>query len=218
MAATGSRPTRDRGVQPLRDGRAVHGRRDRTCRSIPLRSYFETDLPTANPLIREIESPYGDEQGLRGAAAQAGRDDRPRPARRCRRQHPGLGPARLPEGGGVRGRPGDRRRRGARGRGGHPRGPEPDDHPGADRGRRGRRAVRARIRRTSRAPTTATTASTSTGTRSPGTRQPSRRGCATGSTISTGGPPTSRSSGPSASRRFDPGSAPSGSVDYGEYR
>ena len=26
----------------------------------PLRSYFETDLPTANPLIREIASPYGD--------------------------------------------------------------------------------------------------------------------------------------------------------------
>jgi glutaconate CoA-transferase subunit A len=26
----------------------------------PLRSYFETDLPTANPLIRPIESPYGD--------------------------------------------------------------------------------------------------------------------------------------------------------------
>ncbi len=26
----------------------------------PIRSYFETDLPTANPLIREIESPYGD--------------------------------------------------------------------------------------------------------------------------------------------------------------
>jgi glutaconate CoA-transferase subunit A len=26
----------------------------------PLRSYFETDLPVANPLIREIESPYGD--------------------------------------------------------------------------------------------------------------------------------------------------------------
>jgi glutaconate CoA-transferase subunit A len=26
----------------------------------PLRSYFETDLPTANPLIRQIESPYGD--------------------------------------------------------------------------------------------------------------------------------------------------------------
>jgi glutaconate CoA-transferase subunit A len=27
----------------------------------PLRSYFETDLPAANPLIREIASPYGDE-------------------------------------------------------------------------------------------------------------------------------------------------------------
>ena len=26
----------------------------------PLRSYFETDLPVANPRIREIESPYGD--------------------------------------------------------------------------------------------------------------------------------------------------------------
>jgi glutaconate CoA-transferase, subunit A len=26
----------------------------------PLRSYFETDLPKANPLIRRIESPYGD--------------------------------------------------------------------------------------------------------------------------------------------------------------
>jgi glutaconate CoA-transferase subunit A len=27
----------------------------------PLRSYFETDLPAANPLIREISSPYGEE-------------------------------------------------------------------------------------------------------------------------------------------------------------
>jgi glutaconate CoA-transferase subunit A len=26
----------------------------------PLRSYFETDLPSANPLIRPVESPYGD--------------------------------------------------------------------------------------------------------------------------------------------------------------
>jgi glutaconate CoA-transferase subunit A len=26
----------------------------------PIRSYFETDLPKANPMIREIESPYGD--------------------------------------------------------------------------------------------------------------------------------------------------------------
>ena len=28
----------------------------------PLRSYFETDLPVANPLIRPIDSPYGDER------------------------------------------------------------------------------------------------------------------------------------------------------------
>ena len=27
----------------------------------PIRSYFETDMPAANPLIREIASPYGDE-------------------------------------------------------------------------------------------------------------------------------------------------------------
>src|SRR5512139_3483474 len=27
---------------------------------MPLRSYFETDLPVANPLIRPIDSPYGD--------------------------------------------------------------------------------------------------------------------------------------------------------------
>jgi glutaconate CoA-transferase subunit A len=27
----------------------------------PLRSYFETDLPAANPLIRQVASPYGDE-------------------------------------------------------------------------------------------------------------------------------------------------------------
>src|SRR3990170_8639003 len=27
---------------------------------MPLRSYFESDLPAVNPLIREIESPYGD--------------------------------------------------------------------------------------------------------------------------------------------------------------
>lgn len=26
----------------------------------PLRSYFESDMPSANPLIREVESPYGD--------------------------------------------------------------------------------------------------------------------------------------------------------------
>jgi glutaconate CoA-transferase, subunit A len=28
----------------------------------PLRSYYETDMPVANPLIRPLQSPYGDEQ------------------------------------------------------------------------------------------------------------------------------------------------------------
>ena len=83
----------------------------------PLRSYFETDLPVANPLIRPIAVAVRRRHGLRGAAAPAGRHDRPRPARRRRRQHPGLGPARLPEGGGLRRRAGHRRRRGARRRG-----------------------------------------------------------------------------------------------------
>ena len=107
----------------------------------PLRSYFETDLPVANPLIRPIDVAVRRRDHLRGAAAAAGRHDRPRPARVGRRRHPGLGPARLPEGGGVRGRSGHRRGRGAGRRGGHPRRPEPDDHPGPDRRRGGRRAV-----------------------------------------------------------------------------
>ena len=132
---------RDRGVQPLRDGRRGTRPAPRTCRSSRSARYFETDLPKANPLIRPIESPYGDGHRLRRAAAQAGRDDRPRPARRRRRRHPGLGPARLPEGGRVRRRAGDRRGRGARRRGGRPGRPQPDDHPGPDRRRGRRRAV-----------------------------------------------------------------------------
>ena len=109
---------------------------------MPLRSYFETDLPEANPLIREIASPYGDGTVYAVPPLKPDVDDRPRAARRRERQHPGLGPARLPEGGGVRRRPGDRRGRGAGRRGGDPRRPQPHDHPGPDRGRRGRRAVR----------------------------------------------------------------------------
>ena len=108
----------------------------------PLRSYFETDLPKANPLIRPITSPYGDGDALRRAAAEARRGDHPRAARRRGRRHPGVGPARLPEGGRLRGRAGHRRGRGTGRRGGHPGRPEPDDHPGPHRGRRRGRAVR----------------------------------------------------------------------------
>ena len=184
----------------------------------PLRSYFETDLPVANPLIRPIASPYGDETDLRRPAAPAGRHDRPRPARVGRRRHPGLGPARLPEGGGLRRRPGHRRRRGARRRGGHPGRPEPDDHPGPDRRRRRRRAVgRASVVRPGRLRPRQPVLPR-LGSRSPATRRRPRRGCASGSTTSTAGRPTSRSSGAERVAALEPGPAPSGSVDYGAYR
>ena len=124
----------------------------------PLRSYFETDLPVANPLIRPIASPYGDEPVYAVPPLRARRHDRPCAARRRRRQHPGLGPARLPEGGRVRRRAGHRRGRGARRRVGHPRRPQPDAHPGADRRRGRRRAVRRAPLVRRRATTTATTA------------------------------------------------------------
>ena len=107
----------------------------------PLRSYFETDLPKANPLIREIESPYGDGKVYAVPPLRPDVTVDPRPARRRRRQHPGLGPARLPEGGRLRGRAGDRRGRGAGRRGRDPGRPEPDDRPRADRRRGRRRAV-----------------------------------------------------------------------------
>ena len=92
----------------------------------PLRSYVDSDMPTANPLIRPDRLAVRGRDGLRRAAAQAGRDDRPRPARIGRRRHPGLGARRLPEGGRLRRRAGDRGGRGARGGVGHPRRSEPD--------------------------------------------------------------------------------------------
>ena len=46
----------------------------------PLRSYFETDLPVANPLIRPIAVALRRRDDLRRPAAPPGRHDRPRPA------------------------------------------------------------------------------------------------------------------------------------------
>ena len=131
---------RDRGVQPLRDGRAVHGRCGEPA-VLPA-----PELLRDGPAQGQSPHPPGrvalrGRRGLRGAAAPAGRDRGPRPARRRSRQHPGLGPAGLSEGGGLRGRAGDRRRRGAGRRGGDPGRPEPDDHPRPDRRRGGRRAL-----------------------------------------------------------------------------
>ena len=105
---------------------------------MPLRSYFETDLPAGEPAHPADREPLRRRGRLRGAAASPRRDRDPRPARRRRRQHPGLGPAGLPEGGRLRGGACHRRRRGARRRGGDPGRPEPDDRAG-DRRRRGRR-------------------------------------------------------------------------------
>ena len=51
----------------------------------PLRSYFETDLPVANPLIRPIRSPYGDDLVYAVPPLAARRLDHPRPARRAPR-------------------------------------------------------------------------------------------------------------------------------------
>ena len=107
----------------------------------PLRSYFETDLPVANPLIRPIASPYGDGTVyavpplrpdvtiVHAQRASAGGDTQV------------WGLLGLPEGGGLRRGAGHRRRRGARRRGRHPGRPEPDDHPGPHRRCRRRRAV-----------------------------------------------------------------------------
>ena len=61
---------------------------------MPLRSYFETDLPKANPLIRPIESPLRRRHGLRRPAAPPRRHGDPCTALRRRRQHPGVGSAR----------------------------------------------------------------------------------------------------------------------------
>ena len=206
------------GVQPLRHGRPVHGRR------------LEPALLPAALLLRDgpAEGEPADPadplavrrgDGLRGSAAQAGRDRRPRPAGRRRGQHPDVGPARLPEGGRLRRRAGHRRGRGAGRRGRHPGRPEPHGHPRPDRRRRRRGAVRGAIPRTSRAPTTATTASTATGTRSAARPPPRRPGSTSGSTASAVGRSTSRSSGPKGWPSLRPsGEAPSGSVDYGVYR
>ena len=108
---------RGRGVQPLRHGRPVHrGRREPAVHAAAL---VLRDRPAeGEPAHPRDRVALLRRDGLRRPAAQPRRDDRPRPARRRRRQHPGLGPARLPEGGGVRRRPGDRRGRGAGRRGG----------------------------------------------------------------------------------------------------
>ena len=107
----------------------------------------------------------------------------------------------MPEGGGVRGRPPHRGRRGAGRRGGRPGGPEPDHHPGAHRGCRRRRAMgRAPLVRPGRL-RPGQPVLPRLGSDHPRRGRRPRRGCKSGSTTSTAARPTSRSSARSGSRR-----------------
>ena len=209
-AAASSRPrsaatdaARDRGVQPLRHGRPVHGGRRQPPVHAP--ALLLRDGPAegepADP--RDPLALLG-RDGLCRAAAQPGRHGHPRPARGRERQHPDLGPPRLPEGGRLRRRSRHRRGGGAGGRGGDPRGPEPDGDPGPDRGCRGGGPVRrpplvrpGRLR--PRQPLLPRL-----GPHQPRRGRRSRPGSATGSTTCRTAPPTCRSWARSAWRPSSP--------------
>ena len=108
----------------------------------PLRSYFESDLPTANPLIRRVASPYGDGEVyavpplrpdvaiIHAQRADAAGDTQVWGLLGCQKEAAFAADAR-PGGGGGAGR-----------RGGHPGRPQPDDHPWPDRRRGGGPALR----------------------------------------------------------------------------
>ena len=81
----------------------------------PIRSYYESDIPEVNASDRADDvAVRGRLRGLRRPAAEARRHDRTRSVPTVTAT-PASGDS-VPEGGGVRGGAGDRRRRGARGR------------------------------------------------------------------------------------------------------
>ena len=184
----------------------------------PLRSYVRPDLPAANPLIRQIASPYGDESIyavpplkpdvtiIHAQRADAAGDTQVWGLLGCQKEAAFAADA------------GDRGGRGAGRRVGHPRGPEPDHHPGPDRRRGGRRAVWARIPRTPRATTTGTTPSTSSGTPSRATRSALEAWLTSGSTGWTIGPTTSSKLGGIGWRHCGRAARRPAAVDYGDYR
>ena len=110
---------RARGVQPLRDGRPVHGGRHEPA-VLPAPQLLRDRPAGGQPADPADRLALRRRDDLRGPAAAARRHDRPRPAGLRRRRHPGLGAAGLPEGGGLRRRARDRGRGGAGRRGGHP--------------------------------------------------------------------------------------------------
>src|SRR4029453_5058638 len=129
------------GVQPLRDGRALCRRGGQP--ALLAAAVLLRDRPApGQPQHPAGRLPVRGRAGVRRAAPAPGRGHRPRPAGRRRRQHPGLGADRLPEGGGVRGQPGDRGRRGAGRRRGRAGRPQPDPDPGDQGGRGGRLPAR----------------------------------------------------------------------------
>ena len=182
----------------------------------PLRSYFETDLPMANPLIRPIRSPYGDETIyavpplrpdvaiVHAQRASAGGDTQVWGLLGCQKEAAFAAERvivvveEVVDEAVIRADP------------------EPDDHPRAHRRCRRRRAVgRAPVVRPGHVRP-----------RQPvlprlGPDQP-RRGGDAGLAGRVGlrprRPAATWTSSARADRVAPPGSAPSGSVDYGEYR
>ena len=153
----------------------------------------------------------------RRPAAQPGRHDHPRPARRCRRQCPGLGDRRGAARGGPRRPSRDRRRRGAGRRIGHSRRSRPHAAPGTwSTPSASSRSGPTRPSR--RATTTATTPSIATGTRSAATPRAWTRWLDEWVRGLDGRAAYVDRLGPQALDALRPEPRPSGSVDYGSYR
>ena len=211
------RAARDRGVQPLRHGVPLRGRRVEA-------SVLPHPLATTRATCRRRTRDRADRVARTATSTvyavpplQPRRGDRACPARRRERQRADLGPAGVPEGGGVRGRTRDRRVRGAGRRGRDPQRPQPHGDPRPDRGRRGRRAEGAATPRTRRATTTATTASTWTGTRSRATPQPGRVAEGVGATASVARGVRGEARRRTLGRRWRPARRWSEPVNYGRY-
>ena len=184
----------------------------------PLRSYFETDLPVANPLIRPIASPYGDGTVyavpplrpdvtiVHAQRASAGGDTQVWGLLGCQKEAAFAAERVIvvvEE---------------ARRRGRHPGRPEPDDHPGPHRRCRRRRAVgRTPLVRPGRVRPRQPVLPR-LGRDHPRRGRRRRRGCDEWVHGLDGRAAYMEKLGADRIASLRPGSAPSGSVDYGSYR